>query len=291
MLRDARFYQIGFLSIFLGFGVWGRDWSLQPQGAMMAIAACLLVQVLLVLLLPPPPQSQIPRWRYAFKSLPSAAITSLSLCLLLRANHPLTMALAGGAAIASKFWLKSPQSKHFFNPANFGIMTALMFTRDAWVSPGQWGTEWWAVLLFACLGGTIAGRVGRWDTSAPFLGTFALLEIGRNAWLGWGWDVALHHLTSGSLLLFAFFMLTDPRSIPNARPARMIWAVSIALLTFGLRYALFVPAAMFWALFILSPTTLWLDRIWPEQRFQWGNSAEVSAEPRQAWLALPQARL
>lgn len=290
MLRDARLYQIGFLSIFLGFGVWGRDWSLQPQGMIMAIAACLLTQVLLVLLLPPPAHSPIPRWRYALKSWPSAAITSLSLCLLLRTNHPLTMVLAGGAAIASKFWLKSPNHKHFFNPANFGIMTALMFTRDAWVSPGQWGTEWWAIMLFACLGGTIAGRVGRWDTSAPFLGTFALLEMGRNAWLGWSWDVAVHHLASGSLLLFAFFMLTDPRSIPNARPARIIWAVSIALLTFGLRYAFFVPAAMFWALFILSPTTLWLDLLWPEQRFQWGTADASTKSPR-TWLALPQTRL
>ena len=288
MFQDARLYQIAFLSGFLGLGVWSRDWTVQPHIALTAIVACACTQVILVLLLPPPAHSQHPQWRYALTSLPSAAITSLSLCLLLRTNHPYTMALAGSLAIASKFWLRSPQHKHFFNPANFGIVMVLILTGDAWVSPGQWGTDWWAVLLFAGTGGLITGRVGRWETSAAFLGTYGLLEIGRNAWLGWSWDVAFHHLTSGSLLLFALFMLTDPRSIPNARLARVMWAVSIALLTFGLQYIFFVPAAMFWALFALAPTTLWFDRVWPDSCFQWQPATPEDVAP-QPWLALPQS--
>jgi hypothetical protein len=63
-------------------------------------------------------------------------------------------------------------------------------------------------------------RVGRWDTTLAFLGSYALLEALRNLWLGWAWDVWAHRLMSGSLLLFALFMVTDPRSIPNARPAQ-----------------------------------------------------------------------
>lgn len=292
MFQDPRLFQIAFLSAFLGLGVWTRDWTLQPYVVLTAIAVCAIAQVLLVLLLPPPSQQpsvekkQGSQWHYALTSLPSAAITSLSLCLLLRTNQPITMAVAAVAAISSKFLLRSPHRKHFFNPANFGIIVVLLLTQDAWVSPGQWGTDWWAVLLLAGTGGTICGRVGRWDTSATFLGGYTVLELLRHLWLGWaGWDLLLHHLSSGSLLLFALFMLTDPRSIPNARLARVLWALAIAVLTFGLRYVFFIPAAMFWALFLLAPTTVLFDRIWPAQPFQWIQpSTQSSAEVTLATL-------
>ncbi|MCD8487552.1 MAG: RnfABCDGE type electron transport complex subunit D [Desertifilum sp.] len=81
--------------------------------------------------------------------------------------------------------------------------------------------------------------MGRWDTTASFLGSYALLEAARNAWLGWTWDVYAHRLMSGSLLLFAFFMITDPRSIPNARIGRVLWAIGIAVVTFILRNSFF----------------------------------------------------
>jgi len=69
--------------------------------------------------------------------------------------------------------------------------------------------------------------------------------------------------------LFALFMLTDPRSIPNARVSRLLWAVSIAILTFILRNHFFMSTAVFWALFALSPLTLLLDWIWSSPRFVW----------------------
>jgi Na+-transporting NADH:ubiquinone oxidoreductase subunit NqrB len=86
-------------------------------------------------------------------------------------------------------------------------------------------------------------------------------------------------LSSGSLLLFALFMVTDPRSIPNARPARLIWALSIATLTFILRNYFYVSTAVFWALFFLSPLTLWLDTLWQSERFQWRAIAVQKPAP------------
>ena len=64
---------------------------------------------------------------------------------MLRVDHLPTMALAAFGAIASKFLFRV-DSKHFFNPANLGIIIALTFTQDAWVSPGQWGEELWYAL-------------------------------------------------------------------------------------------------------------------------------------------------
>lgn len=268
-LTDARWFQIGFLSLFLLLGVATRDWTLKPEMVLTAIATCLLTQAVALRL------TQTPSTPSAYLS---PLITSLGLSLLLRADHVTTMMLAASAAIASKFLLRI-QNKHVFNPGNFGIIAALVLTHDAWVSPGQWGENGWYALLFLGAGGIVVGRVGRWDTTAAFLGSYAALEAVRNVWLGWTWDVWLHRLMSGSLLLFALFMITDPRSIPNARVGRLVWAVAIAALTFLLRNQFFLSTAVFWALFALAPVTALLDLVWQANRFQWQPPPPAAADP------------
>jgi Na+-transporting NADH:ubiquinone oxidoreductase subunit NqrB len=276
LLKDIRDYQILFLSLFLVLGIGTRDWTLRPELIAVAIATCLTTQCILSLVQvrkqegedAPNLLSPIP----SPLNLRSALITALGLSLLLRADHWTTMAFAAASAIASKFFLRVNQ-KHFFNPANFGIIVALVFTSDAWVSPGQWGEDWWYGLLFAGAGGMILQRVGRWDTTAAFLGAYSLLEAMRNLWLGWTWDVYLHRLMSGSLLLFALFMVTDPRSIPNARMGRVIWAVGIAIVTFLLRNYFFIPTAVFWALFMFAPLSILFDVICAAPRFDWLEAA------------------
>ncbi|NEQ53164.1 MAG: Na+-transporting NADH:ubiquinone oxidoreductase, subunit NqrB [Leptolyngbya sp. SIO3F4] len=295
LFKDARDYQILCLTLFLGLGVAMRDWSLQPAIVATAILTALITQGLLSWLTshkelplhlnkfihgfplargtvregsrhltqtvtPPLPAPNF-NWR-------SPLITALGLSLLLRTDHIATMAFAASIAIASKFLLKT-NNKHFFNPANLGIIAALTLTNDAWVSPGQWGDEIWYAFIFIGAGGMVLKRVGRWDTTGMFLASYALLEAVRNLYLGWTWDVWTHRMMSGSLLLFALFMVTDPRSIPNARPARLIWALAIAVLTFVLRNQFYLPTAVFWALFLLAPLTIVLDKLWESPRFEW----------------------
>jgi Na+-transporting NADH:ubiquinone oxidoreductase subunit NqrB len=260
MFADSRDYQIVFLATFLGLGITTRDWSIKPELILILILTCCLTQLILTILFKPA-ENPLP-------ALKSALITSLGLALLLRADRVSTMVLAATLAIASKFIFTSG-NKHWFNPANFGIITALILTPDAWISPGQWGDDWWYLLLFIGFGGIVLKRVGRWDTSLAFLGTYAALEIGRNIWLGWTWDVSLHKLMSGSLLLFTLFMITDPRSIPNDRSARIVWSVSIAGLAFILRNYFYINEAIFIALFAISPLTILLDKIRAAPQFSW----------------------
>lgn len=268
ILEDVRDYQILFLSLFLFLGIGTRDWTLRPELILVVIVTCVgtqwLISVVISYLSSKKKSSRVEQ-RTMFRS---ALITALGLCLLLRANQYSTMALAACIAILSKF-LFQVRGKHFFNPANFGIIAVLLLTPDAWISPGQWGDEWWYALLFAGTGGLILQRVGRWDTTAAFLGAYAFMEAIRNLWLGWTWDVFCHRLMSGSLLLFALFMLTDPHSIPNARIGRVVWAVCIAGLTFVLRNQFFVSTAVFWALFALAPLTILLDALFSAPRFAW----------------------
>ncbi|MBI4783440.1 MAG: RnfABCDGE type electron transport complex subunit D [Oscillatoriophycideae cyanobacterium NC_groundwater_1537_Pr4_S-0.65um_50_18] len=271
LFHDARIYQIVFLSLFLGVGIATRDWSLQPLMIGTLFATCCSVQWFASVYLTATPPLQ---------SLPSALITALGLSVLLRADHVSTLVLAGAFAMLSKVWLRV-QGKHIFNPGNFGIVAALTLTQDAWVSPGQWGEEGWYVLLFLGAGGLVLGRVGRWDTSAAFLAAYASLEAIRNVWLGWTWDVWAHRLMSGSLLMFALFMITDPRTIPNARMGRLIWAAAIALLTFFLRNVWFISTAPFWALFALAPLTILIDRLFPSERFTW-EERSLAADDKEA---------
>ena len=300
MLRqDPRNYQILFLSLFLFLGIATRDWTLRPDLIVVVIVTCVLTQWLAISVLE---NSQRKRLNLLTKkselfdksnsdfaifskmaSLKSAMITALGLSLLLRADHYTTMILAGSLAILSKF-LFQVERKHFFNPANFGIIAALILTNDAWVSPGQWGDDGWYALLFLGTGGMVLKRVGRWDTTAAFLGTYALLEAIRNLWLGWTWDVYCHRLMSGSLLLFALFMITDPRSIPKARIGRLVWAGCIAILSFILRNYFFVSSGVFWALFALSPLSVLLDVIWSAPQFSW-LSAVSNADSRSIEVA------
>jgi Na+-transporting NADH:ubiquinone oxidoreductase subunit NqrB len=285
LFQDARLTQIIFLSLFLWLGVSTRDWTIQPNLMLTVIASCLGTQWLLSAVMEYAKSSKSDRLdklrnilisSNVLTSLRSALITSLGLCLLLRSNSYQTMVLAGFLAISSKF-LFCHHQKHFFNPANFGIIAAITLTSDAWVSPGQWGTDWWYILLFLGLGGVVLKQVGRWDTSIAFLLSYGSLTIGRNLWLGWSWDVWQHQFMSGSLLLFALFMLTDPRSIPNSQMGRLFWSMAIALATFILQYYFYLSTAVFWSLFIISPLTVAIDMIWSNPRFSWQAKAVIGS--------------
>lgn len=270
--KDPRNYQILFLCLFLVLGIGTRDWTLRPDLIVVLFLTCILTQWSAISIVTNSTETEQDKLSYKLASLKSAIITALGLTILLRADHYSTMILAGFLAISSKFLLQV-EKKHFFNPGNFGIIAALILTPDAWVSPGQWGNESWYAMLFFATGGMITNRVGRWDTTAAFLGSYALLETTRNLWLGWTWDVLNHRLMNGSLLMFAFFMITDPRSIPDHKNSRILWAVSIAILTFILRNQFFLSTAVFWALFCLAPLSILFNYLWSAPRFDWfGNS-------------------
>jgi Na+-transporting NADH:ubiquinone oxidoreductase subunit NqrB len=257
LFRDARDFQILFLSTFLMLGIFNRDWTVRPELMVAILISAMATQIIADRIF----SSENP-------SIRSALITAISLCALLRAGSVSTMVIAAAASILSKFLFRY-RGKHFFNPSNFGIILVLILTSDAWVSPGQWGNELWFVLLFFATGGMVVQKVGRWDTTGAFLGGYALLEFIRNQWLGWTPDVFVHKMMSGSLLLFSFFMITDPRAIPDRKIARIIWSLSVAIMTYVLRNHYFLPTAPFWALFALSPLTILFDRFFPAERFRW----------------------
>jgi len=258
IFKDARHFQIIYLGVFLSFGLLTLGWAGEWTHYLSIFFTALSVQGVFVIL----GKAHKSSWK-------SAVITALGLSLLFKSGEWSTMAIAAFIGIASKFLIRY-DGKHLFNPANIGIVAAILLTGDGWVSPGQWGSSALFIFLFGALGCIVLFKVGRLDTTITFLIAFFILEYCRTVlFLGWGMDVLIHKLTNGSFLLFAFFMITDPKTTPDHPRGRIVWAIGVALLAFILSHWMFIHTAPIWALVVITPLTVLLDKKFKWSRFQW----------------------
>lgn len=256
--RDGRHHQILYLLSFITYGLLFLQWEGEGWKYGLTVGTCLAVQAAFIAI-------KGLHW----SGLKSALISSLSLCLMLNFNAWPTILLAAGLTIASKFFIRW-RGKHIFNPTNFGIILTILLTGDAWVSPGQWGNQALLLLFFGITGFFVLFRVGRIDTGLTFLAVFALLQFVRSyLYLGWPIDHFWHTLSSGTLLLFAFFMITDPVTTPNHPKARILWATLVAVLAFALTSTFYVHSAPIWALFFIAPLTPFFDQVFAHKKFSW----------------------
>jgi len=260
MPRDARIYQIAFLGLLLGAGVWLRDFSLRPGQVVLTFLAGILTQVACAR-------------AFGLKRVGvlSAVITCFSLSILLRADTLWAHPVAASAAIASKFVVRV-RGKHVFNPGNLGIVLALLLLPGTWTSPGQWGHDLAFAGWFVALGSVVASRARRADVSYAFLAFYLGAIALRVAWLGQSRAVFLHQLANGSLLLFAFFMISDPMTIPNHPRGRVVHAALVAGLACLWQFALYRTNGVLWALVLLSPAVPLWDLLWPAEKFAWSHS-------------------
>jgi enediyne biosynthesis protein E5 len=269
MRLDARWFQIVFLSSLLFFGAVRREFAIAP----MQIALCLMAAM-----------AAQAAWQWGLR-LPtrknwagylSAAVSALGISILVRAEnlwvHPLLAALA----MTSKYVLRlgAPTVRsHVFNPANLAAFLAWFALPGAWLSPGQWGFETSAALWMLALGAVVTGRIARWDVSLVFLLAWGGLLLGRSLVLGYSADMVLamwlQQMSNGTILLFAFFMISDPMTTPQRRWARMGFAVGVAGLGFVWQYLLYRPHGLIVMLFFASFAVPWINRFWPKTRFSW----------------------
>jgi Na+-transporting NADH:ubiquinone oxidoreductase subunit NqrB len=255
--RDARLYQILFLASLLTFGVLVRDFTLHPVQMLLAFAAGLATQA-----------AWIGACNLANKGYLSALITCFGLSILLRADSAWVHPLAACLAISAKFVVRW-RGKHLYNPANLGVVLATTLLPGAWISPGQWGNALAVAVWFVALGGLVTERARRGDIAWAFLAAWLGAVALRVAWLGQSWSVWWHQLGSGGLLLFAFFMISDPMTIPNDRRARVLYALLVVAIAYAWQYVLFRPNALVWALFLATPAVPLLDRLLPAPVFAW----------------------
>jgi Na+-transporting NADH:ubiquinone oxidoreductase subunit NqrB len=254
---DPRLYQIATLAGLLTYGIWWLDLEVQPANAVVIIASVLATQLAC--------ERLAGRDRFDPRS---ALISGLSLCLLLRTSSPDLAVLAAVIAIASKFTLRV-RGKHVFNPTNFALVALMLAGRDMWVSPGQWGSGLVFTFLLASAGGLVVNRAARADVTLAFLACYAGLLVGRSLWLGEPLAIPMHRLENGALVLFSFFMISDPRTTPDSRRGRILFAALVALGAYAVQFWLFRTNGLLWSLAACSLAVPLIDRLLPGARYQW----------------------
>jgi Na+-transporting NADH:ubiquinone oxidoreductase subunit NqrB len=175
---------------------------------------------------------------------------------------------AACAAILSKSIIR-PRAKHLFNPATFGVMFAMLLLPGAWVSPGQWGQDVALAGWMIVLGAFVVKRARRADISWSFLAFYIGALALRVAYLGQRWAVLEHQLANGALLLFAFFMISDPMTAPNHPRARAMHAALVAAIAFTWQFVFYAHNGMLWALFLAAPLVPMWDALWAAPKYQW----------------------
>lgn len=263
--RDPRNYQIATLGALVLYGLVGLDLEIYATTALTILATAITVQLLGTR------AARLPRFDPK-----SALISSLSLCLLLRTDSLVLAAAAAVVTVASKFLLRI-DDRHVFNPTNFGLAVMMALGTSVWVSPGQWGTGAFFAFLLAGCGGLVIHRAARSDVTYAFIAFYGAIVLGRAAFLGDPLAIPLHHLQNGAFLLFAFFMISDPKTTPDSRAGRIVFALVVALGAGFVHFVLFQPNGLLWSLVLSAPITPVLNRLLPGSRYQWRIPAAAPA--------------
>jgi Na+-translocating ferredoxin:NAD+ oxidoreductase subunit D len=199
--------------------------------------------------------------KYTFKD-GGAIVTGLLLALSVSPSTPL-YALAAATFVGVVFGKQvfGGFPKNLFNPALFGrlfLVLAFPTAMSPWLTPVDMVSAATPLQVFRASGetasilnlfiGNIGGSIGEvsaillllggayiirekfanWRIPAGYLSAMAVvaLLVGQNP---------LFHLFSGSAILAAFFMATDPATSPKSNEGRWIFGIGIGLLVMAIR--------------------------------------------------------
>ncbi len=264
-MADPRLYQIGTLASLLVYGMGWLDFDVTPARVCLILLTVLATQAVCDRLTTGAPFAMSAR---------SALISGLSLCLLLRTNRADLAVLAAVVTIAGKFLIRV-HGKHLFNPTNGGIVAMLLLTNQVWVSPGQWGAAAFFAFLMACAGSLVVNRAARGDVTHAFIACYCALLFGRSLYLGEPLTIPFHRLESGALLLFTFFMISDPKTTPDSRAGRVLFAAMVAFGAWYVQFRLFRTNGLLWSLAACSTAVPLIDWLLPGSRYSWSSPQSV----------------
>lgn len=155
-------------------------------------------------------------------------------------------AATAAISILSKYLIQF-RGRHFFNPSNFGLVLCFLALGPERADPLAF---WWgplspalvvALVIIVAGGFAILGRlhltgiaVGFWLSFAAGIGVLAATghtmtapwHVGPIEGAAFWWTL----VSSPEILVFLFFMITDPRTIPAGRAGRLAFAIGVGLL-------------------------------------------------------------
>jgi Na+-translocating ferredoxin:NAD+ oxidoreductase RnfD subunit len=227
----------------------------------------------------------------------SAMLTGSGVALILRvagtpAGDPwgteswFVYAAVAGLSLLTKYVIRF-RGTHIFNPSNIGLVVAFLVLGSSRVEPLDF---WWSPLnvwmvaaYLVIIGGglLITRRLHLLGLAATFwfglvIGTGILAGSGHCMTANWafapvcGVDFWRVIVTSPEVMIFLFFMITDPKTVPAGRVGRLVFGLLVAVVStllmapqtseFGTKVGLLA------GLVVLCAVRPILDRFLPEPR-------------------------
>ena len=253
---DVRLLQIFLMGTLLGIGVFFRDFSIHPFQIALTFLSGILTQLI---------------WMRILKidiSFLSTVISCFGMSLLIRSDsfwvHPLIAFLV----ISSKYTIRI-RGKHLFNPAMLGVILGINLFPGTWISPGQWGFELTVGIWLLVFGFIVSGRARISEISYAFLFFYFSFLSYRILRFDYRWDVLFHQLQNGALILFTFFMITDPKTIPDHRAGRILHALLVAMIAYVWAFQFYKTNNLIWALFLTTPIVPLWNLIFKAEKYTW----------------------
>ena len=249
-LRDARLHVAAIIVTIHVLGQVALGFHVSVPQILAAILTCAVLEVALTF-----------RRHRAIVWPASAMLTGSGVALILRVpstpqgDHWTThdwyvFAGVAGVSLLTKYLIRY-RGSHLLNPSNVGLVAAFLLLGSSRVEPLDF---WWSpldgpmVLAYAVIligGVVITYRLGLLAAAAMFWGGLSA-GVGLVAASGhcmvarWafapvcGFDFWRVIVTSPEVLVFLFFMLTDPKTVPPGRVGRMLFALLLAVVTTAL---------------------------------------------------------
>ncbi len=285
-IRDPRLHVAAVIISIHVFGQLGLHFQVSVPQILAAILTCAVIELALTF-----------RQTRSFVWPASAMLTGSGVALILRvvgthADDHWTLdgwyvfAIVAGLSLLTKYVIRY-RGSHVFNPSNIGLVVAFVVLGSTRIEPLDF---WWAPLnawmiaayAVIVVGGVlITRRLHLLVLAATFWVSFAV-GIGVLAGSGhcmvarWsfapvcGIDFWRVIVISPEVLIFLFFMITDPKTAPAGRVARVVFGVLVALASvlliapqtneFGAKVGLLAGLVLMCA---VRPI---LDRLLPEAR-------------------------
>ena len=246
-LRDSRLHVAAVVITLHTLGQVGLGFHISVPQILSAILTCALIQVAVTFV-----------EKKSFVWPASAMLTGSGIALILRVpSTPVGdhwtfhkwWVFSGIAAFSllTKFVIKR-RGTHVFNPSNLGLVLAFIIFGSSQVEPLDF---WWAPMsnrampiayAVILIGGTIvAYRLGLLTTVVAFfstlvIGTAITAAAGSCFTARWsfapvcGTNLWLTLVTSPEILIFTYFMITDPQTIPRGRVGRTLFGTSVGVI-------------------------------------------------------------
>jgi Na+-translocating ferredoxin:NAD+ oxidoreductase RnfD subunit len=244
-VRDPRLHVAAVIITVHVLGQVGLHFEVTIPQILAAIVTCAVLEVALTF-----------RQSRAFVWPASAMLTGSGVALILRvvgtpADDPwntyawYVFAAVAGLSLLTKYVIRY-HGNHVFNPSNIGLVLAFIVLGSTRVEPLDF---WWApldvwmILAYAVIiggGVLITRRLDLLALAATFwvalaLGVGLLAGSGHCMTANWafapvcGVDFWRVIVTSPEVLIFLFFMITDPKTVPSGRVGRVVFGLLVAL--------------------------------------------------------------